>query len=53
MELPEIERVGRAVLRVTKISRLEPPCPYCLGEGQIEMDNNGPIVACPICTPPQ
>ncbi|PCI47175.1 MAG: hypothetical protein COB49_07505 [Alphaproteobacteria bacterium] len=24
-------------------------CPYCNGEGEIETDNNGPIVSCPIC----
>lgn len=30
-------------------------CPHCLGAGPepgwIEQDNNGPIVACPICNP--
>lgn len=26
-------------------------CQYCDGEGQIETDNNGPIVDCPICRP--
>lgn len=24
-------------------------CQYCNGEGSIEMDNNGPIVSCPVC----
>ena len=30
------------------------PCKYCEGEpepGWIEMDNNGPIVRCPVCNP--
>lgn len=24
-------------------------CPHCGGEGEIETDNNGPIVTCPVC----
>lgn len=24
-------------------------CVYCDGSGEIEMDNNGPIVPCPVC----
>ncbi len=24
-------------------------CEYCKGKGKIEMDNNGPIVDCPVC----
>lgn len=28
-------------------------CLYCDGNGEIEMDNNGPIVSCPICAPPE
>lgn len=27
----------------------ETPCPYCDGQKQIETDNNGPIVDCPVC----
>jgi hypothetical protein len=26
-----------------------PGCGYCKGAGEIEMDNNGPIVRCPVC----
>lgn len=29
-------------------------CEYCKGEpepGWIEMDNNGPVVCCPVCNP--
>ena len=25
-------------------------CKYCGGTGEIEMDNNGPIVQCPLCS---
>lgn len=28
---------------------MEECCPYCEGEGQIQIGNNGPIVDCPIC----
>jgi hypothetical protein len=24
-------------------------CAYCKGKGEIEIDNNGPIVTCPVC----
>ena len=24
-------------------------CEYCDGSGKVEMDNNGPIVDCPVC----
>jgi len=34
--------------------RIGPPtCFYCDGLKQIETDNNGPIVSCPICEPEQ
>lgn len=26
-------------------------CDYCGGTGEIETDNNGPIVPCPVCKP--
>ena len=26
-------------------------CSYCGGSREIEMDNNGPIVPCPVCSP--
>jgi hypothetical protein len=26
-------------------------CFYCGGDGEIETDNNGPIVKCPVCQP--
>ncbi len=35
---------------VKKADRL--PCLHCDGAGEIETDNNGPIVPCPICQPP-
>ena len=25
-------------------------CGYCAAAGEIELDNNGPIVACPVCS---
>lgn len=25
------------------------PCEYCDDDGRVELDNNGPIVTCPIC----
>ncbi len=28
-----------------------PTCAYCDDEKEIEMDNNGPIVPCPVCCP--
>jgi hypothetical protein len=27
-------------------------CEYCDGTGEVEMDNNGPIGPCPVCSPP-
>lgn len=27
----------------------ETVCPYCHGEKEIEMDNNGPTGPCPVC----
>lgn len=26
-----------------------PDCEHCKGSGEIETDNNGPIVDCPVC----
>lgn len=45
-----------AVLLIDQIVTLQstpasPTCKYCNDERQIETDNNGPIVDCPVCTP--
>ena len=31
------------------MNKILKPCPYCNGEGIVEMDNNGPIGKCPMC----
>jgi hypothetical protein len=36
---------------MTKRERERLSCAYCDGLGQIETDNNGPIVECPVCKP--
>jgi len=37
------------ISREERDARLARDCAYCDSSGWIEMDNNGPIVGCPVC----